>query len=357
MSSRLRDNINSQYFQAANALKSKQARHRIVAYVESYDDIYFWRTVLNRFETDKRYFEVMLPSKAKLMRGKKAVLASPSKRNGSEDKDFDDDEKNSIMSSLPVDGLGEAMIACVDADYDYLLQGVTEQSRRVLQGPYVFHTYVYAIENYQCYAPSLHDVCVAVTLNDHRIFDFISYFQQFSEACFPLFVWSVWAYRTGHHGRFSLSDFNRVTDPSGFSVKNPDASIANLRRKVTTKVHELQHKFPDNKEAYLKVKADLLKLGVTPQTTYLYMQGHHLFDTVVAPILTKVCNMLCQERQTEIYRSQAHRTQKRNEMSCYENSRQDIKSMLKKNTGYQYCPRFLQLQKDIETYLNNAQAV
>ena len=126
---------------------------------------------------------------------------------------------------------------------------------------------------------------------------------------------------------------------------------------MTTKVHELQHKFPDNKEAYLKVKADLLKLGVTPQTTYLYMQGHHLFDTVVAPILTKVCNMLCQERQTEIYRSQAHRTQKRNEMSCYENSRQDIKSMLKKNTGYQYCPRFLQLQKDIETYLNNAQAV
>ena len=74
MASKLTDNINSKYFEAANALKSKQARRRIVAYVESYDDIYFWRTVLSPFEDDKRYFEVMLPSKANLTRGKKSVL-------------------------------------------------------------------------------------------------------------------------------------------------------------------------------------------------------------------------------------------------------------------------------------------
>ena len=331
MSSRLIDNIDSRYFEAANALRGKRARRRIVAYVESYDDIYFWRTVLSRFEDEKRYFEVMLPSKVNLTRGKKSVLMN-----------------------FVGDHVGPDMIACVDADYDYLLQGVTEQSRRVIRSPYVFHTYVYAIENYQCYAPSLHDVCVAVTLNDHRIFDFQDYFRQYSEACFPLFVWSVWAYRTGHHGRFSLSDFNRVADPGGFTVQNPQVSIEHMRRKVKTKVHELQRQFPNNKEAYLKVKDDLLALGITPQTTYLYMQGHHLFDTVVAPILTKVCNLLRQERQTEIYRSQAHRTQKRNEMSCYENSQQDIKSMLKKNTGYQRASRFVQLQEDMRRYLETS---
>ena len=330
MASRLIDNIDSRYFEAANALKGKRARRRIVAYVESYDDIYFWRTVLNRFEDENRYFEVMLPSKMNLTRGKKSVLMN-----------------------FVGDHVGPDMIACVDADYDYLLQGVTEQSRRVLESPYVFHTYVYAIENYQCFAPSLHDVCVAVTLNDHRIFDFQEYFRQYSEACFPLFVWSVWAYRTGHHGRFSLSDFNRVVDPGGFAVQNPQASIEHMRRKVKTKVHELQRLFPNNKEAYLKVKTDLLELGITPQTTYLYMQGHHLFDTVVTPIMTKVCNVLRQEGQGEIYYSQAHRTQKRNEMSCYENSQEDIKSMLKKNTGYQRAPRFVQLQEDIRRYLDS----
>ena len=159
MANRLKDNINSKYFEAANALTSKKARRRIIAYVESYDDIYFWRTVLSEFEDDKRYFEVMLPSKANLTRGKKSVL----------------------MNFLKGEPLGKDMIACVDADYDYLLQKATNTSKQVLESPYVFHTYVYAIENFQCYAPSLHNVCVSVTLHDHRIFDFREYFRMFSE--------------------------------------------------------------------------------------------------------------------------------------------------------------------------------
>ena len=179
MAYKLKDNLNSRYFEAANSLTSKKARRRIVAYVESYDDIYFWRTVLSEFENDKRYFEVMLPSKGNLTRGKKSVL----------------------MNFLEGEPLGRDMIACVDADYDYLMQGRTHQSQKVLASPYVFHTYVYAIENFQCYAPSLHNVCVSVTLNDHRIFDFREYFRQFSEAIFPLFVWSIMLYRNGNYPR------------------------------------------------------------------------------------------------------------------------------------------------------------
>ena len=330
MPRRLRDNINSRYFEAANALTSKKARRRIVAYVESYDDIYFWRTVLSEFENDKRYFEVMLPSKINLTRGKKSVL----------------------MNFLEGAPLGRDMIACVDADYDYLLQGRTAQSKKVLESPYVFHTYVYAIENYQCYAPSLHNVCVSVTLNDHRIFDFRTYFQAFSEALFPLFVWSVMLYRNGNYNKFSISDFNRIADPGGFNVQHPEPSIANVKRKVNTKVNELQRQFPDAKEEYLATKDDIKALGVTAQTTYLYIQGHHLFDTVVSPIMSKVCNLLRQERQNEIYYAVAHKTQKRNEMTCYENSLQDIKAMLKKNSGYITSEPFLRVQKDIKDYLS-----
>ena len=329
MPSRMKDNINSRYFEAANALKSKQSRHRIVAYVESYDDIYFWRTVLSPFENDKRYFEVMLPSKMNLTRGKKSVL----------------------MNFLEGEPLGRDMIACVDADYDYLLQGRTHTSKQVLNSPYVFHTYVYSIENFQCYAPSLHDVCVSVTLNDHRIFDFRDYFQQFSVAIFPLFIWSIMVYRNGNYPKFTISDFNRIADPGGFNVQVPEPSLANVRRKVDVKVRDLQRQFPNAKEEYLALKQELKDLGVTPQTTYLYIQGHHLFDTVVAPILSKVCNLLRQERQQEIYFAQAHKTQKRNEMSCYENSLQDVKVMLKKNNGYLQSEPFLRLQADIRKYL------
>ena len=332
MPKRLRDNINSRYFEAANALTSKKARRRIVAYVESYDDIYFWRTVLTEFEDDKRFFEVMLPSKVNLTRGKKSVL----------------------MNFLEGAPLGKDMIACVDADYDYLLQGRTAQSRKVLESPYVFHTYVYAIENYQCYAPSLHNVCVSVTLNDHRIFDFRTYFQAFSEAVFPLFVWSIMLYRNGNYNKFSISDFNRIADPGGFNVKSPESSIANVKRKVNTKINELQRLFPDAKEEYLATKEDIKSLGVTAQTTYLYIQGHHLFDTIVSPIMSKVCNLLRQERQNEIYYAMAHKTQKRNEMTCYENSLQDIKVMLKKNNGYMTSGPFRRLQEDVRMYLDSS---
>lgn len=325
----LRGYINSKYFEAANALTSKKARRRIVAYVESYDDIYFWRTVLSTFENEKQYFEVMLPSKGHLSRGKKSVL----------------------MNFLAGEPLGKDMIACVDADYDYLMQGATATSARIIESPYVFHTYVYAIENYQCYAPSLHNVCVSVTLNDHRIFDFQEYFRQFSEALFPLFVWSVMLYRNGNYSKFTISDLNRIADPGGFNVMNPDPSIANVKRKVHTKINELQRLFPEGKEEYLATKDSVKALGVTAQTTYLYIQGHHLFDTVVTPILSKVCNLLRQERQTEISRAKAHMTQKRNEMTCYENSLQDIKVMLKKNTGYLFSDPFRRLQEDIRRYL------
>ena len=345
--------ITSRYFEAANALKSKRARRRIVAYVESYDDIYFWRTVLSPFEDDTRYFEVMLPSKSNLLRGKKAVLMNFIEQKETKDEEQSPGSEKPGTKSNQQGRLGETMIACVDADYDFLMQGATVQSRKVLNSPYVFHTYVYAIENYQCYAPSLHDVCVSVTLNDHRIFDFRDYFARFSEAIFPLFVWSIMLYRNGNYPRFPMSDFARIIDPSKFNVQDPEPSIANVRRKVATKVRELQRLFPNSKDEYLKTKDDIKALGVTPQTTYLYIQGHHLFDTIVAPILSKVCNLLRQERQNEIYHATAHRTQKRNELSCYENSLQDVKTMLKKNNGYVTSEPFRRLTADVERMLNN----
>lgn len=325
---RLKDNLTSGYLSAANSLASKKARRKIVAYVESYDDILFWRTVLSRFEDETRYFEVMLPSRSTLSRGKKSVLM------------------NFIGESV-----GPDMIACVDADYDYLINGLTETSRKIIESPYVFHTYVYAIENYQCYAPSLHNVCVMATLNDHSIFDFEEFLRQYSLACYPLFVWSIWTYRYGNLSDFSLGEFCRVVETSKVNVKAPHVAIDHLRHKVQRKVSQLQARHPGAKASYLKLKGELSELGVTPETTYLFIQGHHIFDIVVAPLMTKVCNCLRMERENEINRTAVHDTQRRNEMSCYENSLMDIKTMLKKNMGYMSSPLFLRLQGDVERYL------
>ena len=328
MPKRLTDNLNSLYIGAANSMRPKKSRHKIVAYVESYDDIAFWRDILGAFEDENHYFEVMLPTNDSLAKGKKKVL-----------------------ENFLGERLGDNMIACVDSDYDYVLQNTTSTSRYINRNNYVFQTYAYAIENYQCYAESLHEVCVEATLNDHQLIDFPAFLRLYSQIVYPLFLWSVWFYRRQRLNTFSLTDLNTVIKLERVSVYHPERSLEDLGRKVNRKLNTLRQKHKGVEEQLEELGADLARLGIRPENTYLFIQGHHLFDTVVAPILTKVCNVLRQERQTEIYHAQAHSTQKRNEMSCYENSRQDIKVMLKKNTGYQQCPLFLRLQDDVGRYI------
>ena len=329
MNKRLRDNISSSYVEAANRLNSRRARRRIVAYVESYDDVFFWRTVLSRFETDKLFFEVMLPSHNKTLgRGKKSALMS-----------------------LIYNKVGRDMIACVDADYDYLIDGASATSRQMKDNRYVFHTYVYAIENYQCYAPSLHNVCVMVSLNDHDIFDFKTFMRRYSEAIYPLFVWSIWHYRNGQYADFTMNDFNRTIELGGFSLSRPDTAIHHVQSKVDKKVHALQAAHPDAADEYNTLKRELRALGVTPPTTYLYIQGHYLMDKVVRTLLGKVCSRLIRERENEIRRQSVHNTQMRNELSCYSNSTQDIVQALRRNTGYIVSPPFKRLQTDIANFL------
>ncbi|MBQ9532824.1 MAG: DUF4435 domain-containing protein [Prevotella sp.] len=329
MPSSLKENISSKYFEAANRLRPKTARRRIVAYVEAYDDIFFWRSVLGDFEDDTRYFEVMLPTKVgKLERGKKAAL----------------------MNML-TERVGESMIACVDADYDYLEQGATAMSHIVTTNPYVFHTYAYAIENLQCYGPSLRDICVAVTLNDRQLFDCDEYLRQYSQAVFPLFVWSIWYYRRPDYTEFSITDFLRVIETGHFTIERAPDIIANIRRKVSSKIHQLQRKHPEAKKTYLKVKDDLARLGVTPETTYLYIQGHHLMDKVVVPMLKKICDQLIRERQQEINRQSQHNTQRRNELSCYTGSIGNIEATLRRNLGYFRSAPFQRIRQDVAAFL------
>ena len=62
MGKRLSDNLSSLYIGAANRLKPKKARRKIVAYVESYDDVSFWRILWRDCEDETRYCEVILSS-------------------------------------------------------------------------------------------------------------------------------------------------------------------------------------------------------------------------------------------------------------------------------------------------------
>lgn len=329
MAKKLTDNLNSLYIEAANRLRAKKARHKIIAYVESYDDVAFWSHILSRYEDEQFYFQVMLPSNSTLAKGKKVAMM------------------NGLGKSL-----GQNMIACVDADYDYLIQGVTSTSRQLIESPYVLHTYAYAIENYQCNPGSLHEVCVQATLNDQQLVDFPAFFTLYSNIIYPLFVWSIWSYRTNHLSLFSIQDFANATALGSFSINKPITSLEQVAGKVRRKIEWLEKHCPNLDDKLSALKDDLTRLGVTPDTTYLFIQGHHLKDNVALKMLIPICSRLRREREAEIKQYAVHNQQMQNELSSYRHSGETVETILKKNVFCENAPTYAMIERDIIALLD-----
>lgn len=330
MGKRLTDNLSSLYIEAANRLQPKRARKRVVAYVESYDDVLFWRSVLADYEDETRYFEVMLPSKSTLAKGKKTVL----------------------MNQLG-QRLGAYMIACVDSDYDYLLQGRTQTSRYMLECPYVLQTYAYAIENYLCCAETLHEAVVTATLNDHSLIDLEEFMRQYSTIAHPLFVWSIWFYRRHNLSEFSLMDFCSFVRLDTVNPRRPVDCLEQMAKRVRKKLGHLQKEHPEAAEEIQLLGEELRTLGVRPDNTYMFIQGHHLMNNVVLRLLTPLCTLLRREREEDIHRLARHKMQLQNELTAYDRSVIGVDQVLRKNTAYKVSPVYALIRKDVERLLKD----
>ena len=135
------------------------------------------------------------------------------------------------------------------------------------------HTFVYAIENLQCHAEVLDRVCVMATLNDRVIFDFRAFLTAFSRIVHPLLVWNVWAYRYSFFTQFSLTDLARTVEVREVQLYHPERMIDDLRRRVNRQIAALQRRFPQARATYKPLRDEMVRLGVTPETAYLYMRG------------------------------------------------------------------------------------
>ena len=327
---RLTDNISSRYFEAADKLLPSRRRGRIIAFVESYDDVSFWRLLLDEFENRDHYFQIMLPNRGGLTKGKKSAL----------------------RSCIEHDGLGKSLIACVDSDYDWLLQGITQASKEIISNPYVIQTYTYAIENYQCWAGSLHQICVQCTLNDHRLIDFEAFMELYSKAVYPLFVWNVWFYRNKLHNQFSMQDLNIDIRLKSVDVRRPQSAIIGVQERVSRKVRWLESHYPDAIAEVAALRTELSSMGVTENNTYLFLQGHHLIENVIMKLLMPVCTILRQERETEIRRFAVHEQQYRNEISAYQHSQMGLAEAIRKNTHYRDCNLYQRMRDDMTHMLS-----
>ena len=329
MANILKHNLSSKYLEAASLLSPRKQRQRIVAYVESYDDIAFWRTLLSEFENEDYYFSVMLPCNDSLAKGKKVALTN-------------------LMTPSQ---LGHHLIACVDSDYDFLLQGATHTSKFMNESPFVLQTYAYAIESYHCYAESLRELCVRATLNDRFVMDFPKFFKRYSEIIYPLFIWNVYFYRQHDTNTFTMHDFNNTTTLRVVDIKNTQNMFERLEHDVNVRLHRLENRHSSHRSKVKELEKKLIPLGLLPENTYLDIQGHHLHDNVVMKLLNQVCTMLRREREDEIKRLATHSKQFQNEMTCYENSQAPVALMLKKNEDYKSLFLYQWMREDVRNLM------
>ena len=117
-------------------------------------------------------------------------------------------------------------------DWD-LFDDESEEARKIVESPYMFHTYTYATENYLCYAPSLHNVCVKATKNDSHIFDFEGFMACYSRTIYPIFLWYAYSAQLSHESVFPLAEFKNTVRLGYLEVERNGAdTLAWLCRQV-----------------------------------------------------------------------------------------------------------------------------
>ena len=303
-------------------------RQKVEVFVEGYEDVAFWRGIFDHFDNPYLRFEISVPNREDLPKGKKV-----------------------LMSML--DRSSERMLLCVDSDFDYLFGDETPQSKLICDAEYMFHTYTYATENYLCYAPSLHNVCVKATKNDIHIFDFESFMAEYSRTIYPIFAWYAYSARLSTENVFTLNDFKNTVRLGYLEVENNGCdTLAWLARQVKRRLQRLEEEHPDMVRGVEDFKRQLSLRGVTPETTYLYMHGHTLMDNVVMIILSTVCDRLRQISVHKINASKKQGLSLKNEMSNYMNSLRSIRDVLLDNENYTSCPLYKKLKADIQRYID-----
>lgn len=321
-------NFNSEYHKAMNVDDTQRSYTRVTAYVESEYDVPFWYMIFKKFLPGR---EVLInPStKGDSVRGKEAVLALK-------------------------DGAGEYLLLCVDSDYDYLIQDANENARAINESKYIFQTYTYSIENYKCVAHSLDYICVDATYNAEVKFDFVQFLQEYSNIIYKLFLYLIYSVRNNINKVITTKKFCECArlDNTPNIDKNAQEPLQKLQRKIERIIEETNTANPEiNLENEIEsLGSDLIRLGVTHDNVYLFINGHLLFDHVVGPIMRQVTDKLKSQKHNEISNYKAGNESRR---GWYKNNVCDYRIPLKFNKDFLNCPLVDKIRQDIQLYRNS----
>ncbi len=359
MGTSLVNRINGQTFSWLNTLHNRQT---ITIYVENDDDVPFW----NFFFSKRKLPTKITPATTGDKRGKKSVL------------DF-------------ADRLSKEFLLCVDSDFDYLFNCNTEQSRQIINNPFIFHTYIHSIESFKCYLDILENVFVDATRTKNGInFNIDSFINTYSEKIYDLFIKFLYyeqKYQVEYE-QFSALKKQKENELSGrnletwinsnkpihvFPLENGlnntilisplllnDTQANNELLKLEQKIQTKNITIPEPDSGILdQLKVELAGFGLEKLNTYLFIQGHLLFENVVLRFLSPLFNKVISNKRTIFYAEINAETDVKmkenieNNLRHFESLIMPIQIALESHKYYDVCPFSIRIMNDIDNYISN----
>jgi len=305
----------------------------VIACVEGMDDVAFWKDVFKKF-APRLKIEFHPHSREKESGGKSVVLTEANIKNA--DKHF---------------------ILCIDSDFDYLLK-----TEPINSNPYIFQTHAYSIENYKIAPENLSDIVEKAALYE-KGFDFVSFFEKFSQAVYKLFLYLLYfeKIKRDKHKNGEKADSENLVEEKKLKyimcVSSAEIDSSDIQKSISDFLKSLKEKVnvveQDINAKYCSIDLQQIEelirdFHIKSSELYWYIKGHILYDCIVTVLLEKLIPFYRKEKK------RAYTThQKKNE---YNNkiTKIDYKTLLHENhircLAFENCPPMNKIKEDIINY-------
>lgn len=316
--------ISNEAIRAIKYMNPKDSPRVVLVRTESKNDIPFWRKIFK--DNDKVHFN---------------IVAAGSESNKGFGKSF-------LLKAARQKKLGDSYLVCVDSDYSYLLQDSTSDSKEVNNNPYIFQTYVYALENFQCNALTLKEVCEK-SYNCTVPLDISGEISRYSQRIYELLLLSILVYKNNKGDLYSIADYNLHVGIAGHIVKHKDSWFKEFEQELEANHKDVYSKvlsnvYSDNKEELEKELADtrslLNSLSFDKNECYLITQGHGLKANVRC-----LLKFLCKPTEYNLIEEIKNRHKddpvtRTSEISSYFSACAKVEDSLNDNDRYETCCYF-----------------
>jgi hypothetical protein len=338
--------------QAENLIEGEPGKVKL--YVESDADIPFWYAIFKRFAPALRIeFDFYALS----------ITAKPEEPEDNTQKGEAEPRhtvcgKDFLLNQVRLNKnfVGSHRLICVDSDYDYLVPETDNAMTIRDNNPYILQTYTYSTENYKCLAESLDCICVDATCSADQEFDFVRFLGEYSGIVYDLFLYSVYSRKKNF--KKTIECRGEVTLGDSLNIHgNASSTLEKLKEKVKQLIEDIDKRNPEIKTEISTLRSELEERGVAQKNAYLFIDGHKLFDGVVAPLLQQVVGKPKGEKHRQI-RAKAKESATDRETTgkwhqSYSEMTLDTRALLNVNKAhfYQACPPLDMIKQDIEDYL------